>query len=146
MTLEQIREATKAEEELQVLIKLIGQEDGIIALPSRLKNFKPIFHELNATKDGILLRGKNIVVPKALRERISAIALTGLQGIVKTKRLIRSSLWYLGIDSQIEHKVKTCIECQAMTDRQATLRAPQAVRNAKRSLARGLSRLFWAHA
>ena len=41
----------------------------------------------------------------------------GHQGIVKTKLLIKSRLWFPGIDSKVEEKVKNCKECQAMDQR-----------------------------
>ena len=41
----------------------------------------------------------------------------GHQGIVKTKRFISSRLWFPGIDSKVEEKVKICKECQFMNQR-----------------------------
>ena len=70
-----------------------------------------MFTELSA--DGIVLRGNRIVVPRSLRGRVLEIAHAGHQGIVKTKSLIRSRIWYPGIDKQVEQKIKGCRECQA---------------------------------
>ena len=55
-------------------------------------------------------------IPRSLRDRVSDLAHIGHQGIVKTKRLIRSRLWYPGIDAQIERKIRSCKQCQAMNE------------------------------
>jgi transposase InsO family protein len=39
--------------------------------------------------------------------------------MVKTKRLIRSRVWFESIDNAVESKVKKCKECQATTDKPA---------------------------
>ena len=39
----------------------------------------------------------------------------GHQGIVKTKALVRSRIWYPGIDKDVEHEVKSCFACQPTT-------------------------------
>ena len=119
ITVDEIREATKLDSEIQGILKVLNLKDGSRLLPKELSQFKPIFHELNATNDGILLRGQNIVIPASLRDKVSDVAHVGHQGIVKTKRLIRSRVWYPGIDAQIEKKVKMCQECQAMADKRS---------------------------
>ena len=43
----------------------------------------------------------------------------GHQGIVKTKTLIRSRVWYPGIDKQVEDKVQKCRDCQAYVDQKS---------------------------
>ena len=58
-------------------------------------------------------------MPKALKARIVELAHAGHQGIVKTKRLIRSRVWFEGIDSAVERRVKGCKECQANSDKPA---------------------------
>ena len=63
--------------------------------------------------DGILLRGDRIVIPKALQQECLRRAHEGHLGIVKTKALIRSKIWYPGMDDAIEYHVRGCIACQA---------------------------------
>ncbi|CAB4027524.1 Hypothetical predicted protein [Paramuricea clavata] len=48
-----------------------------------------------------------------LRSRVLPIAHEGHQGIVKTKMLLRSKVWWPGIDKQVAQTVKECIPCQA---------------------------------
>jgi Integrase zinc binding domain len=95
----------------ELFLKLIDRKDGAKFL-SEMNCYKPILHELNATKEGSLLRGQNIVIPIKLRNQIVDLAHFGHQGIVKTKRLIRSRLWYPGIDAIIMTKISQCPDCQ----------------------------------
>ena len=39
----------------------------------------------------------------------------GHQGIVKTKRLLRSAVWFPGMDRMTEDVVRSCLPCQAAT-------------------------------
>ena len=70
------------------------------------------------TRDGIVLRDHRIVLPKTLRARVVELAHGGHQCIVKTKRLLRSRVWFHGIDELVEPHIKICQACQANSDRQ----------------------------
>ena len=86
---------------------------------SKYKPYYNLRHELSTStdKDGtIVLRGRRIVLPEgelALRavQTVTAIHL----GIVSAKRLLRSKVWFVGIDKMVEDAVKNCIHCQAST-------------------------------
>ena len=41
------------------------------------------------------------------------LAHSGHQGIVKTKRFLRDSVWFPGIDKMVEEMVRECLPCQA---------------------------------
>ena len=115
VTVEEVAEATNDDPELKELRTLLAK--GAKHLPNTLKRFESMLSEMSVTREGILLRSHQIVVPKSLRARIVDLAHRGHQGIVKTKRLIRSRVWFEGIDSAVEQKVKLCKECQANSDR-----------------------------
>ena len=63
--------------------------------------------------NGVILRGIRIIVPEKLRGRMIMLAHSGHQGIVKTKRFLRDSVWFPGIDRMVEEVVKGCVPCQA---------------------------------
>ena len=67
---------------------------------------------LSVTENGILLRGRQIVIPKSLRKRTLSIAHESHQGIVKMKMLLRTKVWWPGIDRQIESLIASCVACQ----------------------------------
>ena len=89
MTTNEIAVESSKDVEMQTLLAWIsGKQKG--TLPPCLVEYKHIFDELNATNNGIILRGQRILIPPKLREKVVTLAHTGHQGIVKTKALIRS--------------------------------------------------------
>ena len=63
---------------------------------------------LTITEDDILLKGSRIVEPKKLQRDILRIAHADHQGMVKTTRLARRHVWFIGMDSMIESIVERC--------------------------------------
>ena len=107
----------------------------LTALKGRLKedqwireaddNLKPFFNireELCITEQGLILRDRRIIIPKSLENRVLELAHQGHQGIVKTKSLLRTKVWFPGIDRKVESLIKNCIDCQ--TTRQDHHREP----------------------
>ena len=117
MTLAQIETATGQDDELQKL-KLWILASPQPKLPQDLFHYKHVQDELSCTSKGVLLRGSTVIIPNSLRSHIIDLAHCGHQGIVKTKALIRSRVWFPGIDHLVEQRVKNCIACQANSDRQ----------------------------
>ena len=116
MTIQEVAEATSQDPELKELRKHIV---NATKPPDSLKPYRRMFHELSVTTEGIILRDTRIVIPKSLRIRTVELAHGGHQGIVKTKRLIRSRVWFQGIDDMVEQHVKLCLACQANSDHQS---------------------------
>ena len=79
-----------------------------------VSQYKHIFNELSSA-DGIILRQTRLVIPTALQRRVVKLAHEGHQGIVKTKALLRTKVYFPGIDRLTEEVVKQCIACQANT-------------------------------
>jgi hypothetical protein len=121
VTMQEMARASLEDPEIAEMTKYLRSADSKSksdALPTSLVAFKTIIDELSVQASGILIRGQRIVVPVSLRNRIVQLAHRGHQGIVKTKALIRSRVWFPGIDAHVERTVKNCVECQANTDRQ----------------------------
>ena len=76
--------------------------------------YKKVSEELSVHK-GIILRRHRIVLPTSLRRRIINLAHIGHQGIVKTKRLLRSKVWFPNIDTMVEETIRAGVPCQAAT-------------------------------
>ena len=64
---------------------------------------------------GTILRGNRIVMPTSLRRRTIHLAHVGHQGIVKTKRLLGSKVWFPHIDEMVEDTIQNYLPCQAAT-------------------------------
>jgi len=82
---------------------------------SHLEQFRNIRDELS-TQDGIVLRNQRIVVPEKLQLKLIDLAHECHQGLVKTKAMMRTKVWFPGMDKMIEQKISGCIPCQATSN------------------------------
>ena len=108
-----VRFATSTDEELQTLITATQTNqwsDPIVGI------YKKISHEISV-HDELILRGNRIIIPKSLRDKVINLAHAGHQGVVKTKQLVREKVWFPGIDKDVEHVIRDCLQCQAVTNR-----------------------------
>ena len=73
--------------------------------------YKAVRHELTVLGK-LVLRGTRLVMPQKLRKQVLELAHEGHQGIVKTKRRLRTKVWWPGIDRGAEQRCRTCHGCQ----------------------------------
>ncbi|MCG8113536.1 MAG: RNase H-like domain-containing protein, partial [Candidatus Thiodiazotropha taylori] len=78
------------------------------------KQYLPVRFELSAIGK-LVLRGTRIVIPESLRDRILTLAHEGHPGIVNMKKILRSKIWWPGIDRQVEQFCKSCYRCQLVS-------------------------------
>ena len=64
--------------------------------------------------DGIVLYGPRIVVPKAARREVLARLHDSHQGVERTKRRARQSVYWPGINNDISTTVASCDKCQEL--------------------------------
>ena len=118
---EDITEATRKDATLQEVMRLIstGQWDNLKPVegidPNTLKIFANIRSELTSVDGNLVLRGNRIVVPDALQKRVVELAHEGHQGLVKTRSLLRSKVWFPRMESLVDTIVKCCVRCQVAT-------------------------------
>ena len=122
LTLDEVKEATKADSTLQAAAQLIQTQawhkleemQGAID-HSNLKTLKSVRDELTvSTNDDIILCGLRIVVPSRLGAHVVNLAHEGHQGLVNTKALLREKVWFPKIDELTEHLIKSCLPCQSV--------------------------------
>lgn len=79
-------------------------------------NFKPFKNKANElTVDyGCILWGYRVLVPKKYQGQILNELHTSHMGIVKTKALARSYVWWPNLNSDLENLVKSCEPCQRL--------------------------------
>ena len=77
-----------------------------------LAPYKAIFEEISVV-NGLLFKGKRIIVPKELQAKVIKLGHEGHQGLIKTKKLLRSKVWFPGMGKLTEKEVKACLPCQA---------------------------------
>ena len=120
VTIPMVQQATKEDPTLQKLIKAIQR--GYIKEDEGLKDYRQIFHEITYA-EGVLLRDDRLIIPDAelmpgtgsLRQLVVDTAHEGHQGVVKCKQLLRTMVWFPGMDHMVERKIANCVACQATT-------------------------------
>lgn len=110
MTLERIETASLADQTTCKVIEALQKSRW--SSDSDLAPYHKIRNQLS-TNGKVLLKGTKIVLPHGLREEAFAIAHEGHQGVVKTKALMRTKVWFPGIDDLIASKISSCVACQA---------------------------------
>ena len=121
MTFQDVKLATARDKTLQEVMRLVRtnrwfetklqQANGVDL--DDLLDFKNVRDELTCHSDGILLCGTLLVIPSELRDKAVKLAHEGHQGINRTKSLIRSKVWFPGINAAVEKAVHNCAACQA---------------------------------
>jgi hypothetical protein len=64
--------------------------------------------QISIATNGLLLRNNRIIVPKSLKQKVVDIGHNGHLGMNKTKSLLRSYVWFIGLDSLVELTVRKC--------------------------------------
>ena len=123
MSKQEIENECRKDAEIQSLITAI-RTCHWTGKPKRANNnnnidltpYQSIRNELTVSDNGIVLRGNRLVMPRKLRNQTLNIAHGQHQGIVKTKTLLPTKVWWPGIDQQIETLIFSCVQCQAAND------------------------------
>ena len=55
------------------------------------------------------------MIPEKLRQHVMDIVHEGHQGMVKTKERLRTKVWWPGMDRDAEKRVRSCHECQIVS-------------------------------
>ena len=120
LTLDHIKEAASLDPIYQKLVTAIRQ--GKKEQDQELRPYHNVWGELSLV-DGLVCRGERIVIPDAelvrdggnIRDWVVDLGHDGCPGITVAKRLIRTRLWFPGMDDRVERRVGGCLECQAST-------------------------------
>ena len=118
---DEISEATRKDATLREVIHLIstGQWDNLKPAegvdPSTLKIFANIHRGLTSVDGNLVLHGSRLVAPDALQKRVVELAHEGHQGLVKTRGLLGSKVWFPRMVSLVDFVVKRCVPCQVAT-------------------------------
>ena len=101
VTLEEIKFKTKFD-------KLINQTK------KELMNQKVKTNNTFSTCDGILMYEECVVIPSVLTKKILKDFHTGYLGMSRMKALMRSYVYWPGMDKDIENMVKSCKSCASV--------------------------------
>ena len=73
-----------------------------------------------AVENGIIFKGRQVVIPKTSQKQILQQLHSSHQGIAKTQMLARESVYWPGINKDIENTIKNCATCQKYMPMQAS--------------------------
>ena len=113
LTLKKIQQATACDLVFKKLINGLETDTIDCVNESDLRQFKHVIGELSV-KDGVVIRGSRIVIPSKLQKSVVEIAHEGYQGLVEAKQLLRSHIWFPGLDAKAASVINTCAACQAV--------------------------------
>eukprot|EP00731_Ephydatia_muelleri_P003073 Em0001g3073a len=98
-----------------------GWPAGDIKLSGELRIYQQRAMELSV-QDGCVMWGSRVVIPPVGCAHVLQLLHEGHPGITRMKALARGVVWWPGIDSELESKVKVCEACQA--NRKSPPKAP----------------------
>ena len=117
--LENIREETQKSPVLHHLKEVImtGWPDNMQQCHKDIRQFYN-FRECLGIEDGIIFKGRQIIIPKSAQGEILRQLHLSHQGIQKTQALARDSVYWPNINVDIEHLVRNCESCQTHQPKQ----------------------------
>ena len=125
MSIEGIKSVTEQDHTFQELKEIIVHNSWQLLnnaqrLPpnvdlQELQSLSRVKLDLCVSRNGdLILRGNHIVIPKVLRAKAVDLAHQHHLGIVKTKCLLRSKVWFPSSDKYVEQPIVSCIPCLAV--------------------------------
>lgn len=111
--LEQIKEETARDEELQLLTQMVIQ-----GWPEKRQQVQPLLREYWTIRDdisvenGVLMAGSRIIIPKSMQKEILEKIHQGHLGMEKCRLRAKSAVYWIGMYKDIEKLVSTCHICQ----------------------------------
>ena len=118
LSLEDIQRETRKDCTLSKVYEHLQQGTDFRKTDTDLQPYRGIADELSIAH-GVIIRGQRIVLPKSLHKKVIRTAHEGHQGLVKTKQLLRSRVWFPGLEKKVESYINTCIPCQATVHTEA---------------------------
>ena len=121
-TLENIATTTKRDKVLQILKQTILNNEWksmdkkrydveTLKLLKQYQKFKELL-TVNIQYD-IILKDNRIVLPTVFHRTAVKRAHVGHQGVQKTKALMRSKVFFIGMDKAIQDEINNCVACQS---------------------------------
>ncbi len=111
--LEKMKQVAAADTVYQELVEAVrdGFPDDRRQVKGSLLDYWKLRGELTCA-DGLVLKGARIVVPVSMRKDVLADLHRSHQGIERTKRRARQTVFWPGINSDIKSTVEACEPCQ----------------------------------
>ena len=111
--LEEVQQLAAQDPEYQQLLSVIlnGFPSHKQQLPDGCRHFWSIREHLSVD-DGLTVYGCRLLIPTALRQKVLSDLHNSHQGLVRTKQRARLTVYWPGIDNEIENTILSCQLCQ----------------------------------
>lgn len=112
-TLEQLRQLGKEDDGYLAVLSVIenGFPKSCLQASPEIRPYWNIRNELSSDGGLVLFRAR-LVIPKAARREVLNKLHASHQGIERTRRRARQTIYWPGIDSDILNMVQSCVSCQ----------------------------------
>ena len=108
----ELQEATINNAELQAVLQRVTDGwESKSAVAAELRPYFDVRDTLSRSDDGLLMKDSIMVIPRSLRRRALELAHEGHPGIIKMKQRYRSTIWWPGINANVELCVQHCMPC-----------------------------------
>ena len=107
--LEKIKDETKCDETLQVIARTVtnGWPQYRNQCPDNIAPFWNFRDEI-VVFNGVLLKGNRVIIPKNMQAEILVKIHTGHQGIEKCRLRARETVYWCGINGDIDNMIRKC--------------------------------------
>ena len=111
--LAELRTATENDDELVTLKRFISQGFPAIRheIPKKIRHYWS-FRDQLSIDDGLIIKGEQILIPSTLRKDYLSRIHEAHQGITRCQQRARATVYWPGINEDIDNLVKTCLTCQ----------------------------------
>ena len=111
--LNEIRSETDKDVQLAILKRFVtnGFPDSARDIPHQIKDFWA-FRDQLSVDNGLILKGEQVIIPESLRTSYLERIHEAHQGITRCQQRARASVYWPGINRDIENLVTTCFTCQ----------------------------------
>ncbi len=108
----ELQVATTGDVTLQTALRHVSEGwCGRSSLAAELKSFYDVRETLSCSDEGLLMKDNAVVIPGVLRARVLQLAHEGHPGIVKMKQRCRATVWWPGMNCDVERHVRHCAPC-----------------------------------
>ena len=111
--LTRLQDAASTDAEYQALCTVVqnGFPNEKADLASHLRPYWPVRDRL-ALEDGLLVCGPRLVIPSRLRREVLSRLHDSHQGIIRTQRRARQTVYWPGVDRDVANVVQSCASCR----------------------------------
>ena len=114
--LEQVKQHAVDDVDYQSLKKFVNSDQK--TLPASLQQYKSVHDEISED-NGLLLMRQRLVIPKKMRKEVLTRLHASHQGIERTLRRARSTVYWPGLTADVKNTVKSCEVCLKYSPSQA---------------------------